>query len=248
MAYRHATEAEDYADFAAGRVLYAMPGHTAFPVRLTDEIWGRFLALRTRLALPAGPYTLFDPCCGTGYQLTTLALRHGSHIKEIIAGDVHLDAVQMATRNLGLLTAAGRAFRRRELEQLVEQYNKPSHREALTSLQRLEERLPSSLPNATVFQLDVGNVASYPEALTSLTVDLLLCDVPYGSKATWSGQMASDAHDPLHTFLGNLQPFLQATTILALATGKMQKAAHEAYEPLGRFQIGKRRIQFLRLI
>ena len=69
MQYQFATERPDYSDLASGRVLYSMPGHPAFPIRLGSEILQRCLALR-RAAGYSSPVVLYDPCCGTGYLVT----------------------------------------------------------------------------------------------------------------------------------------------------------------------------------
>src|SRR5215210_5047561 len=103
MPYRFARERVDYSDFASGRVLYSLPGRTAFPVRLADEIFQRCLALRPPEARD-GPLTLYDPCCGGATLLTTLGFLHGPKLAALIGSDADPDAVALAERNLALLT------------------------------------------------------------------------------------------------------------------------------------------------
>ena len=59
MVYRFATQRRDYTDLAGGRVLYALPGHPALPVRLADEVFRRYLALCPR---STERIILYDPC------------------------------------------------------------------------------------------------------------------------------------------------------------------------------------------
>jgi len=72
MPYKFARDRENYELFAGGGVLYSAPGHAAFPVRLTNEIFGRCMALWDAEGGGRRP-TLYDPCCGGAYHLTTLA-------------------------------------------------------------------------------------------------------------------------------------------------------------------------------
>ena len=246
MPYRHARVAEDYTAYAAGHILYARPGQTAFPIRLTDEIWGRCLALRQQLGLADKPLTIFDPCCGGAYQLTTLALRHGEQIRQIVAADLDPDALALARQNLGLLTRAGLNTRAKELRTLCESHGKISHAEAVAHLPTLQVRQGAIEPLAvTLFAADAGRPDQLRSRLTDVSIDLVLSDVPYGQKAVWGGILAMDPAGPLNTLLNALQAVISPQTILALAMSKGQRADHPAYKQLSRFQIGKRRIQFL---
>src|SRR5690349_6954969 len=102
MAYRFALDHEDYSDFAAGRVFYGLPGHPAFPVRLASEIFQRCRAI-SAAQLPS----IYDPCCGGAYLLSTLAYLHGKDIRRIVASDVDQSILQTADANLALLTIDG---------------------------------------------------------------------------------------------------------------------------------------------
>ncbi|MCB0018730.1 MAG: hypothetical protein KDE09_13145 [Anaerolineales bacterium] len=246
MPYRHASAAEDYAAYAAGHILYARPGQTAFPIRLTDEIWGRCLALRRQLDLPDKLLTVFDPCCGGAYQLTTLALRHGEQISQICAADVDAAALALARQNLGLLTPAGLDARAQQLRALYEAHGKVNHVKALAHLPILQARQAAIEPlSVNLFAADGGQPDQLLSGLAGTAVDLVLSDVPYGQKAAWGGSLGTEPADPLHALLTALQSVINPQTILALAMSKDQRAAHPAYRQLGRFQIGKRRIQFL---
>jgi hypothetical protein len=104
MPYQFATESRDYSDLAAGRILQNFPGHPAFPIRLASEIFQRCLPI---LAKENIPVSVYDPCCGGAYLLTTLAYEHWSQIHTIIGSDIDTDALNLAERNLSLLTLDG---------------------------------------------------------------------------------------------------------------------------------------------
>ena len=95
MPYRFATEKQDYSDYARGRVLYGQHGHPAYPVRLASEVWQRCVAV-LRAEGRAGPYVLYDPCCGSGYLLTTLALLQHQRGENQAALELAEQAIQSA--------------------------------------------------------------------------------------------------------------------------------------------------------
>jgi len=141
MMYRFATEREDHTDLASGRVLQAVAGEPALPVRLTDEVFQRCLAALGTTA----PLTLYDPCCGAAYHLTVLGFLHPQRIARILASEIQPALVEAARRNLSLLRPDGLDQRRAGLERLLAEHGKPSHREALGSLERLRQRLSAGL-------------------------------------------------------------------------------------------------------
>src|SRR5512136_1763817 len=112
MEYRYAIERANYADLASGNVFYSLPDHPAFPVRLASEIYQRCLASRGQ---GESPCTIYDPCCGAAYHLSVIAYLHWDTICRVICSDIDEKAVQLAERNLGLLTPAGMERRGREI-------------------------------------------------------------------------------------------------------------------------------------
>ncbi len=54
MPYQFAVDRPNYSDLASGRVLYSVPGHHAFPVRLASEIFQRCLAYLRAAGIPIG--------------------------------------------------------------------------------------------------------------------------------------------------------------------------------------------------
>ncbi len=245
MPYLFATEHHNDADYAAGRVFYSLPGHPAFPVRLAGEIFRRCLALREADNLTA-PCALYDPCCGGAYHLATLAYLHGERIASIAASDIDADALALARRNLDLLTWSGLDRRIAELARLWADCGKRSHEEALESAERLRERLLASTERRAIpvslFQADAADGARVLGELGAQSVDVVITDVPYNRLSAWQGNVA----DPLWRMLEALRLVLAPGAVVAIASDKGQKAEHEAYQRVDRFQIGKRRIVLLK--
>jgi 23S rRNA (guanine2535-N1)-methyltransferase len=121
MPYQFVTERQDYSDYASGRVFYNAPGQPAFPVRLASEIFQRCLAIRHRAGL-AGPVRLYDPCCGSAYHLTALAHLHWYRIDTIFESDIDAGVLEVAQRNLSLLTVDGLEKRREEIGEMMQRY------------------------------------------------------------------------------------------------------------------------------
>jgi hypothetical protein len=241
MQYKYATELVDYSDFASGRVLYSLPGHPAFPVRLASEIFQRCMAIRG----DSSPYVLYDPCCGAAYHLSVLGYLHGKQIQEILASDVDEKAVALASQNLGLLTPAGLDRRIDQISELLKQYGKESHAEAWASAQKLRSQLPSTLLKTKAFRASATDSAAMLENIKPNSVDLVLTDVPYGQGSSWAD--AEGSLNPLWSMLEALYPILSAAAIVAVISDKGQKAGHEHYQRMEHFQVGKRRVAILKI-
>jgi SAM-dependent methyltransferase len=239
MSYKFATGQSDYSDFSSGRVFYSLPGHPAFPVRLASEIFQRCLATRATTA----PCVLYDPCCGAAYQLSVLACLHGDRIGEVIGSDIDAKAVALAAQNLALLSADGLERRARQITGMLAQYGKASHQEALASARRLRERLAGQpAPTTSVFQASALDGAALRQYFDGRTVDIVLTDVPYGQHSQWQDADGNPIHAMLEALLGVLSP----ASVVAISCDKGQKAAHEKYQRLEHFQVGKRRVVILR--
>jgi hypothetical protein len=256
MQYRFATDPPDHSDLASGRVIHGLPGHPAFPVRLIDEVFQRCLAIQRSLAVLAasgrtpGPCTIYDPCCGSAYHLAALGYLHRPSIRAILASDVDPDALGVARRNLELLGVAGMDRRSAELRGMIERFGKDSHREALASAERLRENvlaLATERPLETrTFQANALDPGQLREHLRGTAVDVVFADVPYGLLSGWKGtEPGEEGASPLWRLLDALRGILPPTSVVALAFDKAQKAAHEGYRRLERFQVGKRRLAIL---
>jgi tRNA G10 N-methylase Trm11 len=246
MQYKYTTEQADYSDLSSGRVFYSLPGHPAFPVRLASEIFQRCLAHRG----VAEPAALYDPCCGAAYHLSVLAYLHGQGIRAIIASDIDEKAVALAKRNLGLLSTQGLENRITEISNMLEQYGKDSHRDALRSALALKEKIFNRKhPIETrVFQASAVDAQTISHNIAPRSVDIVFTDVPYGQHSRWRDAQGSEPTDPLRSMLDALLGILSPASIVAITSDKQQKAAHEAYQRLEGFQVGKRRVVILKPI
>jgi 23S rRNA (guanine2535-N1)-methyltransferase len=249
MPYKFATQQTDHSDLASGRVLYSLPGHPAFPVRLAGEIFQRCLARRAA-AGQTQPVTLYDPCCGGAYHLSALAYGHWHAIQAIVASDVDAQAVQLAARNLGLLTPDGLEKRIQELRASYDEYGKESHRAALQSAETLHEEvvtLAGQHPIRTLaFQASAFDTPALMAHLRETRVDVVLTDIPYGLQSAWHLDNPEQAQNPAGAMLRALREFLHAGSIVAVAADKQQKIADDGYDRVERFQIGKRQVVLLK--
>jgi tRNA G10 N-methylase Trm11 len=75
------------------------------------------------------------------------------------------------------------------------------------------------------------------------SVDIVFTDVPYGQQSNWQN---SDLSNPLWSMLDSLLGVLSQSSIVAIVSDKGQKALHESYQRIERFQVGKRRILILK--
>jgi len=241
MTYQYAVERADYADLASGKVFYNLAGQPAFPIRLTSEIFQRCAAIRAQ----QGDHTkaiVYDPCCGSGYLLGTLGYLHAEGIQRLIGSDIAPEVVRTAKLNLSLLTMAGLEQRRNAIEQMLEQYGKESHHEAIAAIERMTPRIRDLQIETSTFLADATDPAAIKAALAPASVQIVIADVPYGLHSAWQG---NHVHDPLPSMLTALQPVLAPNAIVAICTDKAQKAQHPDFRRIDQFQIGKRRITLL---
>jgi hypothetical protein len=244
------TQAQNFEAFASGRVFYARPGQPAFPARLASEVFQRAL-WHWRAAGGLGPCRLYDPVCGGAYWLAVLGFLHREEIAAIYASDVDGEALALAARNLALLTPAGLERRIAEIEQMLAQFGKPSHAGALESALQLRQgraaRLGQQALVPRIFQADAADPAQIRQGLGGQPVDIVLADVPYGWHSNWQSGGDSGKSSPLWQMLAALRTALPAQTLLAIAADKGQKIYHEDYLRLEKFQLGRRRIELLRV-
>ena len=216
MEYRYC-ENENFEDLSSGRVLYGGGGVPNFPVRLGNEIYRRctgYLPGKNR-------FTVYDPCCGGGYQLTEQGYCN-RNITRILASDISDEMVSIAARNLALLTGEGLIRRKQELEVLLRQYQKVSHREALDSLERLRRRLSRDIPS-TIFTADcTGNIPLEDAP------DIIITDVPYGNLAAWEKEPVAS----LQAMYLQLSRIARPDTILAVIMDRKQKCQGETWNRL----------------
>jgi hypothetical protein len=243
--YRFAIDRPDYSDLSSGRVFYSLPGYPAFPVRLASEVFQRCF-MHQQSAGAIEPPSLYDPCCGAAYLLNVLAYLHGPSIRALAASDVDPTAVELAGRNLELLTAEGLDRRIAALGADYARYGKESHRQALNSARRMRERIGRmpAIPTR-VFQADAGIPADLQRGLSGSKVDLVITDIPYGQHSAWRGKLRDKPH-PIWNLLDTLLEVLSPTGLVAVASDKAQKISHESYRRIERFSIGKRQVVILK--
>jgi tRNA G10 N-methylase Trm11 len=243
MEYKFASEGSNYSDLASGHVFYSLPGHPAFPVRLASEIYRRCLAFRGK---GSSPCTIYDPCCGAAYHLSVIAYLHWDSVCQVIGSDINEKAVQLAKRNLGLLTPAGMKKRSREISAMVRLYDKESHKAALESIKRMLEQvnlLTAVRPIQTrVFQADATDTPSLRKGLQDTCIDLVITDIPSGQHSRWE---QTRTPDPVWSMLEALLSFVSPLSVLVVASDKQQNIAHEKYQRLEKLQIGNRQVVFL---
>lgn len=248
MPYKYEIVDQDYSHLASGRVLYSLPGHPAFPVRLASEVLQRCIENRKTIYGNSTRCTLYDPCCGAAYHLSVLAYLHRNHIREILASDIDEKAVELAKRNLGLLTQEGMDRRIDELEAMLERYDKDSHRDALKSAHILKRETPSLELHGpivtSVFQANATDRGAILAKVPAHSVDILFTDIPYGQHSQWEG--TAGIPNPLAAMLDALSGILSASSIIAIGSDKGQKVMHPAYQRVEAFQIGKRRVAILK--
>jgi SAM-dependent methyltransferase len=242
LEYRFAAS-EPREHFASGRVLYNARGAAPFPVRLADEIAQRcFHALEERGCV--GPYAVYDPCCGSGYLLTVIGLLHGPRIRAVLASDIDASMLEIARRNLSLLTEAGMRARTEQLRELYAQFGKPSHREALESAAILEGyRARGPIEAIEVFQADI--TAGAPDFFREGgfgPADIVIADLPYGQLTGWRSGSADPAGMTLDSLLPCLKP---GASVVALIADKSLKPRHERYRRVALLKAGKRQISLL---
>jgi 16S rRNA G966 N2-methylase RsmD len=244
MEYKFATDRTNYSDLASGHVFYSLPGLPAFPVRLASEIYQRCLALRGK---GNSPCTIYDPCCGAAYHLSVIAYLHWDSVCRVICSDIDEKAVQLAERNLGLLTPGGMERRSREISAMVHLYDKESHKGALESLTRMQEQvnqLTAVRPIQTrAFRANATDVASLREGLQDIFIDMVFTDIPYGQHSQWE---ETQAPDPAWAMLETLLAFLSPKSLVVVASDKQRKISHEKYKRQEKFQLGKRQVVILR--
>lgn len=251
MQYLFIKKEQNFSDYASGQVFYSYPGRPALPIRLTSEIFQRCKAICEANGA-AGPYTIYDPCCGGAYHLSTLAYLHWPDISEIIGSDIDEEALSLAKRNFSLLTEAGLNKRITEISGALGAYGKSSHEAALESADRLRSLL-LQLTNVKevktlLFRADATDNQVIGQELKGRKVDIIITDVPYGQQSTWQrfDPTTSLPSNFLWSMLDALLPILSPETIVAVAANKQQKVRHEQYQRLERFKVGKRQVVILK--
>lgn len=231
MKYKYGKKG-NYEDFAAGRVIYNIKGMTNFPVRLAQEIYGRCL----EYSIKKNNICLYDCCCGGGYLLTVLGFLNQDTIGKIIGSDINMEMLDIAKKNLSLLSKEGINKRIAEIEQMIASYQKESHIEAKNSAIRLKNLIRNNI-EFEVFQCDALDTINLEEK-----PDIIITDVPYGDMIDWKG----NEENAIDKLLDSLHEICSRDTIVGLCMNKKQKVRNKKFIRLEKEQIGKRRFEILR--
>ena len=238
MEYRYCKN-RNFEDFACGRVIYHRVGMTNFPVRLAQEIYGRCLSYLQNKE----DVCIYDPCCGGGYLLTVLGLLNMGSISKIIGSDIDNEAVDLARKNLSLLTEDGLGERIKQLERYYAEFGKMSHKEAIKSGKRILNGIKNyaTKPTISVFQGDI--LSKDYLKIKELKADIIITDVPYGDLVSWQGT----SQGPINILLDNLIPILKPNSVVAICSDKSQKIRVDEFRRLERQRVGKRKFEILTL-
>ncbi|MGI6604413.1 MAG: hypothetical protein GX062_07790 [Firmicutes bacterium] len=235
MKYRFEITRRDFRHLSSGRVLYHAPRMTAFPVRLASEIAQRCFALLQQKGCQ-GPYIVYDPCCGGAYLLTVIGFLHRTSIGELIGSDLDSQILEIARKNLSLLTPRGLLQRKEELSQYVQEYGKESHLEALSSIEHLLKAVSNTPLSCTCFQHDITLVSSQVPVRNA---NIVITDLPYGNLVQWQSQ----SEDPIRALFDNIYQVLDLTcSVVAIVADKKQHLQHKRFTRVQFLKIGKRQV------
>ena len=240
MSYRFARVRENYADLASGHVLRSAPGFPAFPARLGSEMFQRAVARR---GLPR--VGIWDPLCGSGHLLTTLALLHRRELAWVVGTDLDTGAVRLAAKNLRLLGDDGLAARARELRRRADLLARPGDVDTARAADRLARRLEADggpLPAYTTVA-DAFDPAALARALEGRRPDVVVADLPYGETTTWLGRPEGA---PLSALLASLGSVLDRDAVVALALRGRRVPGHGGAALLESFRLGTRSVALFR--
>lgn len=220
--------ADNYEDFASGRVIYGGKGIPNYPVRLITEIFGRAMEYSKKKE----GLIVYDPCCGGAYSLTILGFFYGENIGRIYGSDISEEMVTHARKNLNLLKNAGLDERKTELEKLYSEFGKISHKEAIESIDKLKEKLVKDIESECF-------AADCTKSLPDVNPDIIITDIPYGNLVNWGGE------GELDVMMDNLLKIAGVDTVLAVSMDKSQKITSEGWKRVEKQNIGKRRFEIL---
>jgi len=248
--YRFEIAKEDYFHYASGNVFASAPGATGFPVRLASELFQTCLALRP-IEAQKNRVVLYDPCCGAAYMLATIAYRHWARIRAIVGSDFDNGVLQVARRNLSMLTRSGLITKLEYLHEAQRFDPRPSRNTAIRSVQFFLDRL--SVLEATnsidysLFRADVGCAQEVISGMRGRPADVVITDVPYATLSHWKGALAStqSRSTALDSLLGSIRSVLASDGVIAVVSPKSDDVSHPAFRRLRKLKLGKRSVTFL---
>ncbi len=245
MNYRFATENLNYEDYSSGRVFYSQKGTTSFPVRLASEIYHLCKTILINQGVDK-PYVLYDPCCGGAYLLTSIGFLYGEEIIKIIASDVDETIVPLAKRNLNLISKDGIDSRIREIQEMIADFGKESHSDALKSALNLRATL-EKMDKSIEIKCFVSDVTQNRNLINDAhNVNIIIADLPYGDMVNWTSMQ--DEKKAVENLLDNVLQIISKKSVVAIISKSKTKIRHKDYKQVERFVIGKRQITILQAI
>lgn len=238
MKYKFETIKKDYSDFSSGRVLYNAANTTAFPVRLASEVIQRAFHILDKDGA-SGPYKIYDPCCGGGFLLTTIGFLYHNLISELIATDYDVEVLEIAKKNLSLLSEEGLDRRMKEIKGYIEVFRKDSHIQALKSVNQLKTLIGEANINIHCAQRDITDMSAFPIK----EVNIIITDIPYGINVEWN----SGSNNPIQNIFENSYKALDKNhSLMVVIADKKSKLEHKLFKRVEYFKLGKRQVAFLK--
>lgn len=247
--------------FASGNALIHFGGMPNFPVRLNIELFERAYRLIGREKI-----SVYDPCCGNGYSLTTLGFAENDKISFLRGSDIDEKCVEAANANLSLLSAEGIARRvarlrgdaesnRAENDSIKTERAKSDSTETkraendsagsnrgetngIAACLRLSELLAHEV-DAHAYRQDILTGAP---AFIEGTPDYIFADIPYGRMTEWSAPEFS----PVERMLDSLCGLMSGETVLAVAGDKGLRLNGGRFKRLDRLSVGRRLVYILK--
>jgi 23S rRNA (guanine2535-N1)-methyltransferase len=232
-------EKENFENFACGRVIYNKPGVPNFPIKLGFEIFKRCLEYSNK----SKKICLYDPCCGGAYLLTTIGLLNDDAIDKIIGSDINQESIELAHKNLSLLTLQGLEERKIQIETLYKKFEKESHFEALKSIEIFKNIINQRhhMPACELFVADALDENSLKQ--DQFIADIIITDVPYGNIVNWE----SKEENMINILLDRLMKVQDNNSVMAIIYDKTQKIDNNKYTRVEKFKAGKRIVEILKL-
>ncbi len=209
-----------------------------FPVRLNLELFE--LAFH-RLNRPR--LSVYDPCCGSGFSLTTLGMMKQEKIECLYASDVNPACVEAAQCNTAMLTPEGLTSASEKI--LSNETASPERKKQLTEARtKLLPYLTNHTLRKEVFPHDI--LESAPQLPQK--IDYIFADIPYGNLTEWTNRAGCD--NPSLQFLRNIEKILSTKGIVVISGTKELKLPPDSiknYTKIDKIRAGKRLIYMLEL-
>lgn len=228
MIYRFA-EKDSFQYLSAGSVIKSYKGNTNFPVRLGHEIFNRCLYYIDNKE----KVTIYDPMCGSAYLLTTVGLLNFNKISKIYGSDFNEEVLNVAGKNLRLLTIEGLKERENEIQNLLDKYKRESFKDSLQHIRAFKNVVNRNM-DFELFKRDFfdGSIKS------DIKADIVLMDLPYDNLVKYQGDYSKSKLE------GQIISLTQKTKIVAVIKNKTQKLTIiPSLQRLEKIKIGQRVVE-----